>query len=71
MKCSSAKIEIDKADDGRSVVKLIVGNKPERVGEHFAVNQVAWVEMSPGMARSIAADLLEVASEIERGVETG
>jgi len=65
MKCSSAKVQIDKAADGRTVVKLIVGNKPERVGKHLEVNQVAWVEMPPGMARSIAADLIEVASSID------
>lgn len=65
MKCSSTKIEVDTAADGRRIVKLIVGNHAERVGKHFAVNQVAWVEMPPGMARSIAADLIEVADEIE------
>lgn len=66
MKCSSAKVEIGKGDDGRDVVRLVVGNTPERVGKHFAVNQVAWVEMPPGMAESIAKDLLEVAAEVRR-----
>lgn len=65
MKCSSAKIEIGSADDGRAVVKLVVGNKPNRIGKFFAVSQVAWVEMPPGMARSIAADLIEVAHSID------
>lgn len=65
MKCSSVKVEIDKADDGRGVVKLVVGNKPARVGKRFAVDQVAWVEMPPGMARMIAAELLASAIDVE------
>ena len=66
MKCDSVKTGMDTADDGRKVVTLYVGNKIGRSGKHFAVGQVAWIEMSPGMARSVAADLIEVADAIEK-----
>ena len=69
MKCSSTKIEIDRSDDGRCVVKLVVGNIPRSVGKYFAVNKVAWVEMPPGMARSLAAELIEAAALVERSTK--
>jgi hypothetical protein len=64
MRCRSIRVKPGYAEDesGRQVVVVTVGNM-RRVG---CVDEVAWVEMSPGMARSIAYDLYEVAREIEK-----
>lgn len=64
MQCRTIRVKRDVTDQigsDRAVVLVTVGNM-RRVG---CVDEVAWIEMSPGMARSIAADLIEVAAEIE------
>lgn len=62
MQCRSIRVERDVTDGSdRQVVLVTVGNlRP--VG---CIDEVAWLEMSPGMARSVAADLMEIAAEIE------
>lgn len=63
MQCRSIRVKADHAADesGRRVVCITIGNM-RQVG---CVDEVAWVEMSSGMARSVAADLIEVANSID------
>jgi len=61
MKCRTIRVRSDRSEDGRRVVSVVVGNM-RRVG---SVDEVAWMEMSPGMAREIAANLIEAAGEVE------
>ncbi len=62
MKCRSVRVRADTSEDGRPVVSLVLSNM-RRVGSH---DEEAWTEMSPGMAREIATNLIEVAAEIEK-----
>ncbi len=64
MRCKSIRVKTDRAeaDETRHVVSMIVGNL-RQVGR---VDEVAWVEMSPGMAREIAIYLNEAADEVQR-----
>jgi hypothetical protein len=61
MKCRSVKVECDTHEDGRPVVGIILGNI-RRVG---AIDEVAWAHIPPGMAREIAANLIEAADKVD------
>lgn len=62
MHCRAVRVRPDKTDDGRPVVSLTMGNY-RRVG---ALDEAAWAELPPGMAREIARKLIAAADEIER-----
>lgn len=62
MECKSIRARADTTDDGRLVVSLVLGNM-RRVG---SVDEVAWAEMPPSMAREIARLLMESAAEVEK-----
>lgn len=64
MQCTSIKVsaETTNRDDGKPVVAVVMGNM-RRVG---CVDEVAWAEIPPGMAREIARNLIEAADEVER-----
>jgi len=64
MKCSSLRARADKTEDGHPVVSISVGNM-RRVG---AVDEVAWMEIPPGMAEEIARNLFEAAAEVRRAL---
>ena len=65
MKCSSLRARADKTEDGHPVVSISVGNM-RRVG---AVDEVAWMEIPPSMAREIAHNLMTAAGEVERALD--
>ena len=64
MRCKTIRATADRSDDDetRRVVVVTMGNM-RRVG---AIDEVAWIEMPSGMARQIAADLIEAADAIEK-----
>jgi len=62
MRCRSIKVRMGEAEDGRSIVVITLGNMRD-VGCH---DEVAWCEMPPGMADSIASDLRVAAADARR-----
>lgn len=64
MQCSSIRVsaETTSRDDGKPAVVVTMGNM-RRVG---CVDEVAWAEIPPGMAREIARNLIDAADEVER-----
>ena len=62
MKCRAVRARADKTEDGMPVVSLVMGNlRP--VG---CIDEVAWAELPPGMAREIGEELIAAAAEVER-----
>lgn len=65
MKCNSVKVRVGKSEDGRQIVSMVLGNFRSTDGpETVAWDEVAWIEMSPGMADNFAGQLQEAAYEI-------
>lgn len=62
MECKAVRAKPDETDDGRPCVALVMGNM-RAVG---CINEVAWSNLPPGMAREIAADLISAADDVER-----
>lgn len=62
MDCRSVRVRESRDKDGRPCVLIVLGNM-RAVGCH---DEVAWSDMPIGMARQIAADILEAAAEAER-----
>jgi len=63
MRCKSIRVKADLSEDEtRRVVCVVVGNM-RQVG---CVDEVAWIEMTPGMAERVASDLRVVAAEVRR-----
>lgn len=65
MRCRSIRVFVD---DGarRRVVSIALGHH-RGVG---VIDEVAWVELSPGMAREVAADLVAAADKAAAEAET-
>lgn len=61
MKCRAVRARAHRTEDGRPIVSLVMGNM-RPVG---CIDEEAWAELPPGMAREIARDLIAAADEIE------
>jgi hypothetical protein len=61
MQYRTIRVRVDETEDGKPVVSLVMGNM-RSVG---VINEVAWAEIPPGMAREIARDLIEAADAVE------
>ena len=65
MQCKTVRARADKTEDGKPVVSLVMGNM-RRVG---CIDEVAWAELSPGMAQEIGQSLIEAADEVRRSLK--
>jgi hypothetical protein len=63
MKCKSIRVRSDLSEDEKRRVVLVTVGNLRQVG---CVDEVAWIEMTPAMARAIARDLFEVGFEVEK-----
>jgi hypothetical protein len=63
MKCDTVKVRLLLSEEGCRAVELKLGNYFRRTG---LFDEVAWIELSPGMAREIADQLQEAAYEVKR-----
>jgi len=63
LECRAIRVRPGLAEDARKVVTLVLGNLRGGVPPGF--DDIAEIKMSPGMARSVADDLLKVGAEIE------
>ena len=62
MRCRAVRATADRDEDDNPVVCITMGNM-RRMG---VVDEFAYAEIPPGMARQIAADLIEAADVVER-----
>ena len=62
MRCKAIRSKADTDEDGKIVVSIVVGNM-RPVG---SVDEIAWMELPPAMAREVALGLLEAVSDAER-----
>lgn len=62
MQCRAVRAKPDTTEDGRRIVSLTMGNM-RAVG---CLDEVAWADLPPGMAREIARELVQAADEIDR-----